>query len=116
LGGRPRKPAPMEGRALRDRCGQGTSGAERRRSAPPSSVHRFIRNLALPHECVEAGERLVLAIGGEPLAARHETVGSEYRAVKRVVLEGTTGGAIHASIGSADEDRVGAQVQDVVDA
>src|SRR5215813_8232038 len=50
----------------------------------------------LGRQLVEAGEGLVLAIGGEPLGARDETVGSEGRALKSVVFEWTTGGAVHA--------------------
>ena len=70
----------------------------------------------LGRQLVEAGERLGLAIGVEPLPACQEAVGSEDPEQEEVPLEGASTDADGARGRPAHEERVGSQAEDVVDA
>ena len=78
--------------------------------------HAALGSRRLGRQLVEACERLGLAVGVEPLHPRHEAIASKDEVRKVLPLEGAAAGASRAQVRPAQEERVGSQAEDIVDA
>src|SRR2546426_370810 len=74
---------------------------------------RFLR---FTRQLIKAGEHLVATIGVGLLPPRQQAIGSEDPQLAQVALERATAGAVRAEVRPVEEECVGSQIKDIVEA